>query len=102
MEGTEEKSSVEAAKNHQDENLFNLLLNIVSKLTELSYFNVYSDSFEKIKKSYGTANLIKWKYRTFPKDRNSSEIKEYGEFNTEEIKSWISQVNLYFLLSRIY
>ena len=76
--------------------MFKELLEVVSKLTELSFFNVYSDCYENIKKSYGIANLIKWKYRTVPaaeQDDLNKDFKEYGEFSTEEIKSWINGVN---------
>ena len=76
--------------------LFKELLDIVSKLTELSFFNVYSDCVVNIQKSYGMASLIKWKYRTVPVGEKfdlNNDFKEYGEFTSEEIKSWMNGVN---------
>ncbi len=62
-------------------------------MTELSYFNVYSDTYDKIKESYGKKSLLKWYYRTIilQTDTSTSEIHEYGPFTTDQIKSWIDQ-----------
>lgn len=69
---------------------FQEVLDIISKLTELSYFNVYSDSIEKIIKSYGSQSLLKWFYRTVSVE-NSEESEEYGPFTTGEIKKWMEE-----------
>ncbi len=72
---------------NEDKSLFNELLNIISKLTELSYFDVYTDNIEKIIKDYGIENLYLWKYKT--KIDNEEEI--FQEFSTKTMKKWIKE-----------
>ena len=48
---------------NSSEDKFNNLLNIVSKLTELSFFDVYSDNVIKIAKDYGVEYTFLWKYK---------------------------------------
>lgn len=70
---------------------FDNLLDIVSKLLELSHFDVYSDCLEKIIKKYGRNEILIWKYRTISKNK---EIQVYESFKTSEIIEWINQVIL--------
>lgn len=78
----------------ENETKFKELIDIISKLTELSYFDVYSDTIEKVTKSYGVKGILKWKYRTVTKTEEKENIVEYGPFKTEEIKSWVEKVNI--------
>jgi hypothetical protein len=88
---------------NEDKSLFNELLNIISKLTELSYFDVYTDNIEKIIKEYGIENLYLWKYKT--KIDNEEEI--FQEFSTKTMKKWIKEdyfketdkLNFYFMFT---
>lgn len=74
----------------KDEETFKELLEIISQLTELSHFDVYYDSYIKILRDYGEKALIKWKYRVV--QNNGESLNEYGEFTTDQIKAWISNV----------
>lgn len=69
---------------------FKELLEIISQLTELSYFDVYYDTYNKILKDYGEGALIKWKYRIFQNDNEI--LNEYGDFTTSQIKEWHKNV----------
>ena len=88
---------------NEDKSLFNELLNIISKLTELSYFDVYTDNIEKIIKDYGIENVYLWKYKT--KIDNEEEI--FQEFSTKTMKKWIKEdyfketdkLNFYFMFT---
>jgi hypothetical protein len=70
---------------------FEELLGIVSKLTELSYFDVYNDTIEKIQNAYGKQDLA-WKYRMC--QLNNDEKKEYGTFTTEQMREWHKKVKI--------
>ena len=72
---------------------FNNLLGIVSKLTELSYFDVYSDTIFKIAKDYGVENIFLWKYKIIEKDKDNKDNKEtvYGDYDTLTMKEWVKQ-----------
>jgi hypothetical protein len=74
-----------------DANKFNELLDIVSKLTELSYFDVYTDTIEKIEQAYGKQD-VKWKYRIV--NKKTGETKDFGDFTTEQIKEWYNKVSI--------
>ena len=78
--------------NNNSNDKFNVLLDIVSKLTELSYFDVYSDTIIKIAKDYGAENIILWKYKII-EDKDSKDKKEniYGEYDTYTMKEWNKQ-----------
>ena len=82
----------EKNKENKDDK-FNLLLGIVSKLTELSFFDVYSDTIIKMAKDYGIENVFLWKYKTIEINKDTKDKKEniYGEYNTYTIKEWIKQ-----------
>ena len=75
------------------EDKFNNLLGIVSKLTELSYFDVYGDTILKIAKDYGVENVFLWKYKIIEKDNDSKDKKEtvYGDYDTLTMKEWVKQ-----------
>lgn len=84
----------------KNEKLFKELLDVISKLTELSHFNVYSDTYSKILSKYGKFDIAQWMYRTIVKlDDDKLEINEYGPFSSEEIKSWLKQVKKNFILN---
>jgi len=71
---------------------FKELLEIISKLTELSYFDVYSDTKKKIEISYGYKSLLKWNYKTIINENDKKpDIVEYGPFYTYQIRSWIDK-----------
>lgn len=76
---------------------FNELLDVISKLTELSFMDVYQDSIDKIVEKYGKDEVIMWKYRTREKksdeDKDFSEVNEYGPFPARDIKYWLKEVN---------
>ena len=81
----------------KNEKLFKELLEIISKLTELSYFNVYSDTYDKIVNKYGQHSVAQWMYRTVLTNQDGNqEISDYGPFSSAEIKSWINQVKILF------
>ncbi len=65
-------------------------MDLISQLTELSHFDVYYDSYVKIVREYGEKPLIKWKYRVV--QANGESLNEYGEFTTDQIKGWNSNV----------
>lgn len=78
---------------------FKELLEIVSKLTELSFFDVYYDNYDKILKKYGKFEIIKWNYRTKEQlEDDKLEINEYGPFSSSDIKEWIKQVIIILIL----
>ena len=76
--------------NENNEDKFNSLLNIVSKLTELSFFDVYSDNLIKIVKDYGVEYTFLWKYKII---ENGEDKKEniYGDYDICTMKEWIKQ-----------
>ena len=76
--------------NENNEDKFNTLLNIVSKLTELSFFDVYSDNQIKIAKDYGVEYTFLWKYKII---ENGEDKKEniYGDYDICTMKEWIKQ-----------
>jgi len=76
--------------NENNEDKFNSLLNIVSKLTELSFFDVYSDNVIKIAKDYGVEYTFLWKYKII---ENGEDKKEniYGNYDICTMKEWIKQ-----------
>ena len=73
-----------------EEDKFNNLLNIVSKLTELSFFDVYTDTIDKIAKDYGKEYSFLWKYKIIESDDNKKE-NIYGDYDTCTMKEWIKQ-----------
>ena len=75
---------------NSSEDKFNNLLNIVSKLTELSFFDVYSDNVIKIAKDYGVEYTFLWKYKII---ENGEDKKEniYGYYDICTMKEWIKQ-----------
>ena len=73
-----------------EEDKFNNLLNIVSKLTELSFFDVYTDTMDKIAKDYGKEYTFLWKYKIIESDDNKKE-NIYGDYDTCTMKEWIKQ-----------
>ena len=73
-----------------EEDKFNNLLNIVSKLTELSFFDVYTDTMDKIAKDYGKEYTFLWKYKVIESDDNKKE-NIYGDYDTCTMKEWIKQ-----------
>ena len=87
------KKENENNNTNKGDDKFNILLGIVSKLTELSYFDVYSDTITKIAKDYGIENVFLWKYKTIEMDENSKEKKEniYGDYDTYTMKEWNKQ-----------
>ena len=72
------------------EDKFNNLLNIVSKLTELSFFDVYSDTINKIAKDYGIEYIFLWKYKIIEKNEKNKE-SIYGDYDTCTMREWIKQ-----------
>jgi hypothetical protein len=76
-----QKTENKEAKPTEENKSFNDVLDLVSKLTELSYFDVYDDTIEKIDNAYGK----RWKYRVY---KPEGEKEEYGDFTTEQIKEW--------------
>ena len=85
-----DKNKNKKAKINNDninEDEFNTLLNIVSKLTELSYFDVYSDNISKIAKDYGVEYTFLWKYKIIEDKKESI----YGDYDICTMKEWIKQ-----------
>lgn len=76
--------------NTKNEENFKELLDLISQLTELSHFDVYYDSYNKILRDYGEKPLIKWKYRVMQGKEES--LNEYGVFTTDQIKEWNANV----------
>ena len=83
----------EKTKNNDNQDKFNSLLEIISKLTELSYFDVYSDSISKIAKDYGIENVFLWKYKIIETKKDNKENKEniYGDYDTYTMREWVKQ-----------
>jgi CD2 antigen cytoplasmic tail-binding protein 2 len=87
---------------NEDKTQFNELLNLISKLTELSYFDVYTDTIDNIIKDYGIENLYLWKYKTII----NNEEQIFESFSTKTIKKWIKEnyftetenIKFYFML----
>ena len=87
---------------NDDKKQFNELLNLISKLTELSYFDVYTDTIDNIIKDYGIENLYLWKYKTII----NNEEQIFESFSTKTIKKWIKEnyftetenIKFYFML----
>ena len=87
---------------NEDKTQFNELLNLISKLTELSYFDVYTDTIDNIIKDYGIENLYLWKYKTII----NNEEQIFESFSTKTIKKWIKEnyftetenIKFYFIL----
>jgi hypothetical protein len=86
------------SKNDENKKKFDELLDIISKLTELSYFDVYTDTIDKIKSKYKFDEVdankykeLKWKYRMI----TSKAIKEFGPFTTDQIQEWFNKVIKY-------
>lgn len=65
---------------------FNSLLSIISSLTELAYFDVYSDSIDKIIRDYGENSIIKWKYKTI--SLKDSKEEQFGTFTMDQMLEW--------------
>ena len=80
-------------KNNDNQDKFNTLLGIISKLTELSYFDVYSDNVTKIAKDYGMENAFLWKYKIIEidKDKNGKKESIYGDYDTYTMREWAKQ-----------
>ena len=79
--------AINQSNQNNNDDKFNKLLDIVSKLTELSYFEVYSDSIEKIINDYGEKSIISFKYKTITKENGKEEI--FGDFSYDQMKEWI-------------
>ena len=75
---------------NSSEDKFNNLLNIVSKLTELSFFDVYSDNVIKIAKDYGVEYTFLWKYKIIENGKDKKE-NIYGNYDICTMKEWIKQ-----------
>jgi len=78
---------------------FDELIDIASKLTELSFFSVYSDTIKKIEKDYeDELNKPKWYYKTTTKkstedDKDiAAEEELFGPFDKDQIKEWANKV----------
>jgi len=84
------KVKIEKKENKSDNDKFNNLLNIVSKLTELSFFDVYSDTMEKIAKDYGKEFTFLWKYKIIEGNENKKE-NIYGDYDTCTMQEWAKQ-----------
>ena len=67
--------------------IFTNLLDIVSKLTELSFFDVYSDNILKIGKDYGIEYTFLWKYKMIEDKKENL----YGDYDTCTMKEWVKQ-----------
>ena len=84
------KIKIEKNEDKSEEDKFNNLLNIVSKLTELSFFDVYSDTMEKIAKDYGKEFAFLWKYKIIESNDTKKE-NIYGDYDTCTMQEWIKQ-----------
>ena len=82
------KNNVQKEENSNMKEQFDKLLEIVSKLTELSYFEVYSDSVYKIIRDYGEKSILLFKYKTITADKKE-EI--FGTFTYTQMTEWISK-----------
>ena len=88
------ENTLKIEDNKKNEENFKELLELISKLTELSHFDIYEDSYNKLVKDYGEGYLIKWKYRIIQNKKDDSDIiNEYGEFTTNQILEWENNVN---------
>ena len=93
-QNVKKSKNVKKIKNDKNgDDKFNVLLGIVSKLTELSFFDVYTDTITKIAKEYGIENVFLWKYKMIEIDEDNKEKKEniYGDYDTYTMKEWIKQ-----------
>ena len=84
------KIKIEKNEDKSEDDKFNNLLNIVSKLTELSFFDVYSDTMEKIAKDYGKEFAFLWKYKIIESNDTKKE-NIYGDYDTCTMQEWIKQ-----------
>jgi hypothetical protein len=84
------KIKKEKNSDNNENDKFNILLNIVSKLTELSFFDVYSDTIDKIAKDYGKEYTFLWKYKIIESNETKKE-SIYGQYDTCTMKEWIKQ-----------
>ena len=84
------KIKMEKNEDKSEDDKFNNLLNIVSKLTELSFFDVYSDTMEKIAKDYGKEFAFLWKYKIIESNDTKKE-NIYGDYDTCTMQEWIKQ-----------
>ena len=86
-------NNINENSNNDKDDKFNLLLGIVSKLTELSFFDVYSDTITKIAKDYGIENVFLWKYKIIENDNDKKDKKEtiYGDYDTCTMREWVKQ-----------
>ena len=84
------KIKIEKKEDKNEDDKFNNLLNIVSKLTELSFFDVYTDTMEKIAKDYGKEYTLLWKYKIIEGNDNKKE-NIYGDYDTCTMQEWIKQ-----------
>ena len=84
------KIKIEKNEDKSEEDKFNNLLNIVSKLTELSFFDVYSDTMEKIAKDYGKEFAFLWKYKIIESNDTKKE-NIYGDYDTCTMQEWTKQ-----------
>jgi hypothetical protein len=80
-----DKKDKENENNNGD--IFTNLLDIVSKLTELSFFDVYSDNILKIGKDYGIEYTFLWKYKMIEDKKENL----YGDYDTCTMKEWVKQ-----------
>jgi hypothetical protein len=86
IKASEANLNLNDQQSKKNEERFKELLDLISQLTELSYFDVYYDSYSKILRDYGEKPLIKWRYRVVPENKES--LNEYGEFTSNQIKDW--------------
>ncbi len=70
---------------------FEEILDLISKLTELQHYTVYSDSAEKIEKEYPMIHY-EFFYKTEYKDKNKNLDQEFGPFDWESITQWVDNV----------
>ena len=84
------KIKIEKNEDKSEDDKFNNLLNIVSKLTELSFFDVYSDTLEKIAKDYGKEFAFLWKYKIIESNDTKKE-NIYGDYDTCTMQEWTKQ-----------
>ena len=83
------KKEIKKEDNSNNKEAFDKLLEIVSKLTELSYFEVYSDSVNKIIRDYGENSILLFKYKTITTENKKEEI--FGDFTYDQMTEWISK-----------
>ena len=75
----QKKKEIKKEHNSNNKEAFDKLLEIVSKLTELSYFEVYSDSVNKIIRDYGENSILLFKYKLNLEDTIWNHGKESEE-----------------------